>query len=123
MRLLVVEDDPKLGALLEQGLGEDGFEVTWVRDGEAALARALADEYDAILLDYMLPRKNGHQVTVELRAAGRRTPILMLTARDAPDDLRRAREAGVNDLMGKPFRFAELVDRLRALAADPVDQD
>lgn len=121
IRVLVVEDDPKLGALLEQGLGEDGFAVTWERDGEAALARALADEYDVILLDYMLPKKNGHEVTVELRGAGRRTPILMLTARDAPEDLQRALHAGVNDLMGKPFRFGELVDRLRALVADPVD--
>ena len=121
MRLLVVEDDPKLGALLEQGLGEDGFEVTWARDGEEGLVLALAGEFDAILLDYMLPRKNGHQLTVELRAQGRRTPILMLTARDAPDDLARARQAGVNDIMSKPFRFAELIDRLRALTPTPAD--
>jgi len=122
MRILVVEDDHKLGSLLEQGLAEEGFAVTWVRDGEAAVARAAAGGFDLILLDYMLPKKSGYDVTVELRAAGRRTPILMLTARDAPEDLRRAREAGVNDLMGKPFRFAELVDRIRALVPDPVDQ-
>jgi two-component system OmpR family response regulator len=120
MRVLVVEDDPKLGTLLEQGLGEDGFGITWARDGEAGLALALADEFDVILLDYMLPKKNGHELTVELRAAGRRTPILMLTARDAPDDLRRALAAGVNQVMSKPFRFADLTDRLRALAAEPV---
>jgi DNA-binding response OmpR family regulator len=119
MRVLVVEDDHKLGSLLEQGLGEEGFDVTWVRDGEAALARALATDYDVILLDYMLPRKSGYDVTVELRAAGRRTPILMLTARDSPEDLQRTRQAGINDLMGKPFRFAELVDRIRALAPEP----
>jgi two-component system OmpR family response regulator len=119
MRILVVEDDPKLGPLLEQGLGEEGFEITRVGDGEAGLARALTEEYDVVLLDYMLPRKNGHEMTVELRRAGQLTPILMLTARDAPDDLQRARDAGVSDIMGKPFRFAELVDRLRALAPEP----
>lgn len=122
MRVLLVEDDPKLGPLLEQGLGEDGFEVVWVRDGEAGLARALRESFHIILLDYMLPSKSGYEFTVDLRESGRRTPILMLTARDAPEDLTRARLAGVNDVMGKPFRFAELTDRIRALASDPVDR-
>jgi DNA-binding response OmpR family regulator len=122
MRILVVEDDSKLGSLLEEGLGAEGFAITWVRDGETALARALAEDFDVVLLDYMLPGMSGHDVTVELRAAGRPTPILMLTARDAPEDLRRARAAGVSDLMGKPFRFAELIDRLSSLGADPVSR-
>jgi len=122
VRILVVEDDYKLGSLLEEGLGAEGFAITWVRDGETALARALAEPFDLVLLDYMLPGMSGHEVTVELRAAGRRTPILMLTARDAPEDLRRARAAGVNGLMGKPFRFAELVERINVLASDPVDR-
>lgn len=122
VRVLVVEDDPKLGDLLEQGLGEDGFAVTRARDGEAGLALALTGDFDVVLLDYMLPRKSGHQLTLDLRAAGSPTPILLLTARDAPDDLQRAREAGVNDVMTKPFRFADLIDRLRALAPDPVDR-
>ncbi|HEX6104606.1 MAG TPA: response regulator, partial [Gemmatimonadales bacterium] len=112
----------KLGTLLEEGLGEEGFSVTWVRDGETALERALADDVDMILLDYMLPKKSGYEVTIALRRAGRRTPILMLTARDAPEDLERARQAGIDDLMGKPFRFAELVARIRALAPDTVDR-
>jgi DNA-binding response OmpR family regulator len=119
MLILIVEDDHKLGLLLEQGLREDGFEVARVSDGEEAVAKALATEYDLILLDYMLPKKNGYQVTVELRQAGNRVPILMLTARDAPEDLREALRAGVNDLMGKPFRFGELVDRIRVLTGDP----
>lgn len=119
MRILIVEDDHKLGALLQQGLELEGFELDWVKDGEAAVASAMANDYQLVLLDYMLPRKDGHQVTVELRRAGRQMPILMLTARDAPDDLRAAREAGVNDLMGKPFRFAELVDRIRLLTSGP----
>jgi two-component system OmpR family response regulator len=116
MRILVVEDDPKLGALLEQGLGEEGLEVELVTDGVEAVAAALAGSYDLVLLDYMLPRKSGVDVAIELRAAGRTTPILMLTARDAPEDLRRAREAGINEIMGKPFRFGELLDRIQAVA-------
>jgi len=118
MRILIVEDDHKLGSLLEQGLREDGFEVARASDGEEAVVKAVATEYDLILLDYMLPKKNGYQVTVELRQAGNRVPILMLTARDAPEDLREALRAGVNGLMGKPFRFGELVDRIRILTAD-----
>ena len=117
MRLLIVEDDLKLGTLLEQGLSEEGFELDWAKDGEEAVALASETDYDLILLDYMLPKKDGHQVTLELRRAGRKMPILMLTARDAPEDLRDARAAGVDDLMGKPFRFAELVDRIRSLAS------
>jgi DNA-binding response OmpR family regulator len=121
MRILVVEDDHKLGALLEQGLREDGFEVARANDGEEAVAKAAAANYDLILLDYMLPKKSGYQVTVELRRAGRGTPILMLTARDAPEDLREALRAGVNDVMGKPFRFGELVDRIRSLTSGSAD--
>ncbi len=122
MRILVVEDDHKLGALLEQGLREEGFEPDWVKDGEEAVRRALETGYDLLVLDYMLPGKDGHEVTVELRQAGRRMPILMLTARDAPDDLRAAMAAGVDDLMGKPFRFGELVDRIRSLVSDPTPE-
>ena len=84
MRILIIEDDLKLGALLEQGLREEGFESDWVQDGEEAVVRALTTDYALLLLDYMLPKKDGHQVTVELRRAGRRMPILMLTARYAP---------------------------------------
>jgi DNA-binding response OmpR family regulator len=122
MRILIVEDDHKLGGLLVEGLQQEGYEVERVQDGEAAIRRALTIDYDLILLDYMLPKKNGHQVTVELRGAGRQTPILMLTARDAPEDLRAAMNAGVNALMGKPFRFAELVDRINALGGSPPEK-
>lgn len=115
MRVLIVEDDHKLGAMLEQGLANEGFAVAWARNGEEAVDRALEADFDLVLLDYMLPRKNGHQVTVELRGAGRTMPILMLTARDAPEDLNDALRAGVNELMGKPFRFAELVERIHWL--------
>ncbi len=116
MHLLVVEDDQKLGSLLQHGLEAEGFAVTLVRDGETAIASALGGAYDLILLDYMLPRRNGREVAAEVRRNGRTTPILMVTARDAPEDLRAALQAGVNELIGKPFRFAELVERIRALA-------
>jgi two-component system copper resistance phosphate regulon response regulator CusR len=121
MRILIVEDDPKLGALLQEGLREEGFEIDWVKTGEEGVARALADRYDLLLLDYMLPKKNGCEVALELRRAGRPLPILMLTARDSAEDLEEARRAGVNDLMGKPFRFAELVDRILRLTSAPAE--
>ena len=120
MRILIVEDDHKLGALLQAGLREEGFDVEWVKSGEEGIARALAEPYDLMLLDYMLPKKNGREVAVEVRGAGRSLPILMLTARDSVEDLDEARRAGVNDLMGKPFRFAELVDRIVRLTSAPA---
>lgn len=120
MRLLIVEDDYKLGSLLEQGLREEGFDPDWVKTGDEAVTRAMTSSYELLLLDYMLPGKDGRQVASELRAAGRRLPILLLTALDAPEDLRLAMEAGVSDVMGKPFRFAELVDRIRQLVSPSV---
>ncbi|HEY7636322.1 MAG TPA: response regulator [Gemmatimonadales bacterium] len=121
MRILVVEDDTKVGGFLEVGLREEMFEVDRACDGHEALVLAGTLEYDLILLDYMLPKKSGIEVASELRGAGRETPILMLTARDAPEDWQAAREAGVNALMGKPFRFAELLDRIRALIQTSPD--
>lgn len=115
MRILVVEDDHKVGAFLEQGLREEGFEVDRARDGVEAVAMAVSGPQDLILLDYMLPHKSGLEVTTELRAQGCRTPILMLTARDAPEDLRLGLAAGANDFMGKPFRFDDLLSRIHAL--------
>jgi DNA-binding response OmpR family regulator len=120
MRILIVEDDHKLGALLREGLREEGFEIEWVRTGEEGVARALSEDYDLLLLDYMLPTKNGREVALELRRAGRPLPILMLTARDSAEDLQEALQAGVSDLMGKPFRFAELVDRIVRLTSSPA---
>ena len=117
MRILIVEDDPKLGALLQAGLREEEFDAEWVKSGEEGVARALTERYDLLLLDYMLPKQNGRDVATELRRAGRQFPILMLTARDSADDLEEALRAGVSDLMGKPFRFAELVDRIVRLTS------
>ena len=115
MRILLVEDDRKVGAFLEEGLRQEDFLVDWVRDGEAAVESAGACAYDLILLDFMLPKKDGHQVARDIRRSGRQTPILMLTARDAAEDVRRGRAAGVNDYMGKPFKFDDLLARIRDL--------
>jgi DNA-binding response OmpR family regulator len=114
-RILVVEDDHRVGAVLEQGLREEGYQVDRALDGDQAIARGSDADYQLVLLDFMLPGASGPEVARALRQAGRRMPILMLTARDAPEDLRHARECGVNAVMGKPFRFAELMDRVQAL--------
>ena len=118
VHILVVEDDPRVGAVLEQGLREEGFEVDRAMDGDQAIARASNGEYHLVLLDFMLPGKSGPEVAQALRHGGRRMPILMLTARDAPEDLRHARESGVDEVMGKPFRFGELLDRIQFLLGD-----
>ena len=117
MRVLIVEDDHKVAGFLEQGLREEEFEVDRARDGAEAVAMAIDRSYDIVLLDYMLPVKSGPEVAAELRACGRRIPILMLTARDSVEDRRKALDAGVSDFMGKPFRFQELLDRMRAMLA------
>jgi DNA-binding response OmpR family regulator len=115
MKILVVEDDRKVAGFIEQGLREEGYAVDVAKDGEEGTMLAHVNQYDAILLDLMLPKKNGVQVATELRREGRTTPILMLTARDATDDIVRGLDAGADDYMGKPFKFDELLARLRAL--------
>lgn len=115
MRLLVVEDDRKVAGFLEQGFIEEQFEVDVARDGDEALARGLEGHYDLILMDYMLPGRSGPEVVAALRKAGRTMPVLMLTARDDPRDLRAAMEAGADAYITKPFRFADLLDRIDTL--------
>lgn len=115
MRILVVEDDRKVAGFIEMGLREEGYAVDVAKDGEEATMLAHLNDYDAILLDLMLPKKNGLQVAVELRREGRSTPILMLTARDATEDIVRGLDSGADDYLTKPFRFDELLARLRAL--------
>jgi len=115
MKLLVVEDDRKVAGFIEQGLREEGYAVDVAKDGDEATMLAHINQYDAILLDLMLPKKNGVQVASELRREGRTTPILMLTARDATEDIVRGLDAGADDYMPKPFKFDELLARLRAL--------
>jgi len=115
MRILVVEDDRKVAGFIEMGLREEGYAVDLARDGDEAIVLAHVNDYDAILLDLMLPKKNGLQVAAELRREGRTTPILMLTARDATEDVVRGLDAGADDYLTKPFKFDELLARLRAL--------
>jgi DNA-binding response OmpR family regulator len=118
MRILLVEDDLKVGAFLEVGLRGEAFLVDRAYDGEAALELAAARAYDLILLDYMLPKKNGVQVAADIRGRGQQTPILMLTARDSDEDVRRGRAAGVNEYLSKPFKFDDLLNRIHALVGE-----
>jgi DNA-binding response OmpR family regulator len=115
MKILVVEDDRKVAGFVEQGLKEEGYVVDVARDGEEATMLAHVNDYDAVLLDVVLPKKNGFQIAAELRREGRNTPILMLTSRDAPEDVVRGLDAGADDYLSKPFRFDELLARIRAL--------
>ncbi len=115
MKILVVEDDRKVAGFIEQGLREEGYAVDVAPDGDEATMLAHVYEYDLIVLDVMLPRKTGLQVAAELRREGRSTPILMLTARDATEDVVRGLDAGADDYLTKPFKFDELLARVRAL--------
>ena len=115
MRVLVVEDEVKLAGLLRRGLAEDGHAADVAGTGEDALWMARAVDYDAIVLDLMLPALDGFQVCRRLRESGVWTPVLMLTARDAVEDRVAGLDAGADDYLAKPFSFAELLARLRAL--------
>ena len=115
MRILVVEDDSKLGGLLRRGLSEDGNAADLAASGEDALWMAKAHSYDAIVLDLMLPGLDGFQTCARLRADGVWTPVLMLTARDAVEDRVAGLDSGADDYLTKPFSIAELRARLRAV--------
>jgi len=115
MKILLVEDDRKVAGFIEQGLREEGYVVDLARDGDEATTMAHVNDYDAILLDVVLPKKNGFQIAAELRREGRTAPILMLTSRDATEDIVRGLDAGADDYLAKPFQFDELVARIRAL--------
>jgi two-component system, OmpR family, response regulator len=116
MRLLVVEDEPKMAALIQRGLEQGGDVVDVTASGEEALWMAQAREYDAIVLDVMLPGIDGFQTCRLLRKAGVRTAVLMLTARGAVEDRVAGLDGGADDYVPKPFSLAELSARLRALA-------
>lgn len=116
MRVLVVEDEPKLARLLQRGLRGKGHAVDLAGEAEQALALARARPYDAIVLDVMLPDRDGFEACQELRRADVWTPVIMLTARDSVRDRIRGLDVGADDYLVKPFSFAELLARLRALA-------
>ncbi len=115
MRILVVEDDRKVARFLEKGLREEGYAVDVAHDGVDGLANARVYDYDLLLLDVMLPRKSGVEIVRELRAAEKAVPVLMLTARDAREDIVLGLDAGADDYLTKPFGFDELLARIRAL--------
>jgi DNA-binding response OmpR family regulator len=115
MRVLVVEDDPKISRFLVKGLSEDQHLVDVAEDGLAAEARALESDYDAIVLDLMLPGQDGFAVCRRLRDQGVDAPILVVTARDGIADRVRGLDSGADDYLTKPFAFDELLARLRAL--------
>jgi DNA-binding response OmpR family regulator len=115
MWVLVAEDEPSMGELLRQGLEEENHTVTLARDGAEALCAAATAEFDALVLDVMMARFDGFDVTRRLRAERNPVPILMLTARDAPADIVKGLDAGADDYLVKPFAFNVLLARLRAL--------
>jgi two-component system, OmpR family, response regulator len=115
MRLLIVEDEARMADLLRKGLTEEGHSATCASDGAEGLALAKSYEFDVIILDIMLPKLTGVELAKRLRAEKVRTPILMLTARDAVSDMVKGLDLGADDYMTKPFSFDELVARLRAV--------
>ena len=115
MRVLIVEDHAKMAGLVRRGLQKEGMAADVAGSGEDALGRAQATEYDAIILDLMLPGIDGFEVCRRLRGEGVWTPILMLTARDAVRDRVAGLDGGADDYLTKPFSYAELLARLRAL--------
>jgi two-component system, OmpR family, response regulator len=119
MRVLVVEDELKMAALIRRGLREEGMSVDVTERGEDALWMAGSTEYDAIVLDVMLPGIDGFETCRRLRGDGVWAPVIMLTARDAVEDRVSGLDGGADDYLTKPFSFAELLARLRALARRP----
>jgi len=115
MRILIVEDDRKVGAFLQKGLKEEQYAVDLCRDGVEAVYLAQVNSYDVIILDVMLPGKDGFSVCKELRENSVLTPILMLTAKDALEDKITGLSEGADDYMTKPFSFEELLARIQAL--------
>jgi len=115
MKILIVEDEPKTGDYLKQGLCETGFVVDLVRDGLDGVHQALTDNYDLIVLDVMLPKLDGWQVLQRIRQAGKHMPVLFLTARDQIEDRVKGLELGADDYLVKPFAFSELLARVRTL--------
>ena len=128
MKLLLVEDDRKIAAAVQRGLEAEGFSVELAADGPEGVWMATEGTYDLIVLDLMLPGRNGYQVCADLRAAGDWTPILVLTAKDGDLDEAEALDTGADDYLTKPFSFPVLVARIRALlrrvsGTDPVALD
>jgi DNA-binding response OmpR family regulator len=121
MRVLLVEDDSRIAHFVARGLREQAYAVDVVGSGEEALYQAAINPYDLVILDIMIPAPDGFAVCRELRNAGQRMPILMLTARDAVEDRIEGLDRGADDYLTKPFEFRELLARLRALLRRPTN--
>lgn len=119
MKVLVVDDEHRIARSIKQGLEQDGYAVDIEHDGEAGYLAASAGEYDAIVLDVMMPEMNGFEVVSKLRNEGNHTPVLMLTAKDQARDIVGGLDAGADDYLAKPFSFDILSARLRALMRRP----
>jgi len=115
MRILIIEDEPRMSELLCKGLYEHGFTLMSAYDGETGLQMSTAHELDAIVLDIGLPKMDGYQLMHALRASGCSTPVLMLTERDTEDEIIRGLDLGADDYLTKPFSFPELVARLQSI--------
>jgi len=121
VKVLIVEDDEGVGRFLHQVISEEGWEPKWVEDGEVMLRQMQEEPYDLVLLDVMLPGRDGVEVCRELRARGSNVPVLMITARDALEDKIAGLDAGADDYLCKPFQMAELLARARALLRRSAD--
>jgi heavy metal response regulator len=115
MKILVVEDEKKVAGFIKRGLEEDGYQITVTYDGADGLKQALEGDYSLVILDVMLPKKDGLTVVRELREAGKHIPVLILTAKASTEDVVSGLDAGSDDYLTKPFAFAELTARVRAL--------
>ena len=115
MRILVIEDEKKVAAFIKRGLEQESYAVDVVHDGLEGIAFAEANEYDCVILDIMLPGKNGFEILDEFKVKGIKAPVLLLTARDAVEDRVKGLDSGADDYLTKPFAFEELIARLRVL--------
>ncbi len=119
MKILVVDDEHRIARAVKQGLEQEGYAVDVAYDGEDGYNAAVADEYDAIVLDVMMPEMNGYEVVKKMRDGGNHTPVLMLTAKGQARDIVGGLDAGADDYLAKPFSFDVLTARLRALLRRP----
>lgn len=119
MRVLLVEDEKKMASFIERGLKEEGYVVDVMHDGEQGWECVVVNEYDGLILDVMVPKISGFELCKKIRAAGKKMPILMLTAKDSVEDKIKGLDEGADDYLTKPFAFDELLARLRALLRRP----
>ncbi len=121
MRVLIVEDEKRMASFIQRGLKEEGYAVDIAEDGEKGWEYASVNEYDVIILDWMLPKMDGLALCAKIRESGSRVPVLMLTVRDTVEDKIKGLDQGADDYLTKPFAFDELLARLRALSRRPRD--